>query len=198
MADPNAEFFGGIRQDIDNAMVAGNEGEALFVTRDNLEKIWSNRLERFCEIARLGEIGIRAAEQLKKELLQTLSILVYIGWGAWHKFNDIFFNSLYYSKPGSRWDKNIESYTQAQLENRDFLGDRVMARLFIQCRDTFIPIVIEEGSVVEFKAGRRLPLLRSEDGSKVLGKGAFGTVTKEFIAIKQYKHDDKYNWVGNF
>ncbi|CZR51481.1 uncharacterized protein PAC_01357 [Phialocephala subalpina] len=184
-------FFKSIREDIFKAMEYQSRPALRFVTKHHLGGVWTTpRLENFCRVARLeGMIKpTEMIEYLRKNLLRTLSILVYIHWEYWDKFHRIFFDHVI-APPLARVDRSMKEYGQAELEREDFLGDSMLANAFLDFRDQFFPIVIKEGMVKVYREGRRLPFMELQNGVVELGEGGYGKVRKEIIAIMQYRRD---------
>jgi hypothetical protein len=157
-----------------------------FISQRALCDIWRDRLRDFLRI--LGYTDDLALCYIRDNLLKILSILVAIEWRQWNKFTGIFLASMHVPH-ACRLDESIP-FTLEDLEQESFLGDR-MGEMFFTTQYAFIPIVIEEGKVMEYPAWKRLPFIQSE--RKHLGKGSYGLVTKEVIAVNQFRWKDSQN-----
>jgi hypothetical protein len=162
------------------------EGEE-FIPQKALRDIWRNRLHEFLSI-----LGCRPNDQdlryIRDNLLKILSILVAIEWTEWNKFHNIFLVRVEDSFP-RRSDESIP-FPLNDLQDDSFLGRR-MGGKFWKEQSAFIPIVIEEGLDKEYPARKRLPFIYSE--RKHLGTGSYGSVTKEVIAVHQFKWNTSQN-----
>ena len=181
------KFFSDIVEDIRSRMERGDNLDERFITRDCLTDVWtSDRLIQFSNIVKLSKTDC-TIEILRTKLLQTLSILVFMGWGHWEEFLHSF---IYYENLEKRGDANIMRHTREQLQKADFLVGKKPAEDFLLFRSSFVPIDISEGIVGTYDQGRRLPFVKPENGIEfVLGSGGFGTVTKVGIAKSQYYRD---------
>ncbi|EPE32291.1 Protein kinase-like (PK-like) [Glarea lozoyensis ATCC 20868] len=184
--------FRDIREEIHSAMHQGNDENSKFVTKHQLYEIWTlARLESFCRMIEPfiseTQIAITIA-RLRTDLLRTLSILVSIVWDGWQRFPQIFFDSRY-SKAGERVDRIIKICDEEILRQNDYLGSQFWAREFIGRRNAFFPITIKHRRIKDYPSGRRLPFILPRNEVEVLGSGASGTVTREKLALLQYKLD---------
>jgi hypothetical protein len=162
-----------------------------FVPLNRLEDIWRDRLGRFLVILGLGK-DIFLVDDITKNLIKTLSILVTIGWKKWDAFGDIFLEERGGSVRGDRNDHNLP-YPLAILEGQDgdpFLGEH-WAGKFRAEQSTFIPIIIKEGGNEIYREGRPLPFIRSQ--TLKLKNGGYGSVTREIIACHHFR---KFSSVG--
>jgi hypothetical protein len=186
MGEDESLFFEGIAEDIELKMERRDKTDEKFVTRYALEYVWNDdRLTKFGLLVSLSRAGSDITiETLRTNLLQTLSILVFMKWRQWDKFLSLF---IYHGNLEKRGDATIMQHTQVDLEKDDFLGSKKSAADFMMFRSSFVPIDIWEGMVKTYKKDRRLPFLEPENGVAVeLGRGGFGTVTKVEIARSQY------------
>jgi hypothetical protein len=181
-------LFSEIAEDIQTRMERGDNPDENFITRDCLKDVWTDdRLTTFSQFVELSKTD-GTIETLRTELLQTLSILVFMGWVHWQKFVASF---IHYGNLEKRGDATIMQHTREQLERPDFLGGKKPAADFLMFRSSFVPIDIREGMVETYEKGRRLPLVKPENGVEiVLGRGGFGTVTKVAIARSQYHREN--------
>jgi hypothetical protein len=164
-----------------------------FVPLNRIEYIWGrdNRLGRFLAILGLGQ-DIFLVDDITKNLIKTLSILVAIGWKKWDTFGDIFLEERGGSVRKDRNDHNLP-YHLAVLEGQEgdpFLGEH-WAGKFRAEQNTFIPIIIKEGGNEIYREGRPLPFDRSK--TVKLKTGGYGSVTKEVIVCHQFR---KFSSVG--
>jgi hypothetical protein len=162
------------------------EGEE-FIPQRALLDIWRNRLPDFLRI-----LGCSPNDQnlgyIRDNLLKILSILVAIEWLEWNKFHLIFLAPM--KDPfARRLDKSLP-FPLNELVDDSFLGRR-MGEKFWKMQYAFIPIVIEEGVEKGYPAWKRLPFIQSE--RKHLGTGIYGSVTKEVIAVHQFRWRDSHN-----
>lgn len=163
------------------------------VTRHSLALIWSeSRLERFIDLVRPG-FDHTWIHDIREEWLQTLSILVDIGWQDWGRFGDIF---LKHRDEHGKWDRSdrmIPTYTLAILEDDSFLGSP-WAEKFQASQYTFCPIDIEEGKSLTFSKEWKLPFVN--DISTSIGNGAYGRVTKEIIGSGHFRSQSEHHLPG--
>ncbi|QMW41285.1 hypothetical protein AFCA_006296 [Aspergillus flavus] len=163
------------------------------VTRHSLALIWSeSRLERFIDLVRPG-FDNTWIHNIREEWLQTLSILVDIGWQDWGRFGDIF---LKHRDEHGKWDRSdrmIPTYTLAILEDDSFLGSP-WAEKFQASQYTFCPIDIEEGKSLTFSKEWKLPFVN--DISTSIGNGAYGRVTKEIIGSGHFRSQSEHHLPG--
>ncbi|OGM51379.1 putative 2-5A-dependent ribonuclease [Aspergillus bombycis] len=163
------------------------------VTRHSLAVIWSeSRLEKFIDLVRPGfdDSWIGA---IREEWLQTLSILVDIGWQDWGRFGDIFLRHRDENGELDRSDRRIPTYTLAILEDDSFLGSP-WAEKFQASQYTFCPIDIEEGKSLMFSKEWKLPFINETSAS--IGTGAYGRVTKEIIGSGHFRSRSEHHLPG--
>jgi hypothetical protein len=162
------------------------EGEE-FIPQKALRDIWRNRLRDFLSI-----LGCRPNDEdlsyIQDNLLKILSILVAIEWAQWNKFPNIFLAPM--KDPFARRLDKFIPFPLKDLEDDSFLGRR-MGGKFWKAQSAFIPITIEEGEDKEYPARKRLPFIHSERVQ--LGTGNYGSVTKEVIAVHQFKWKNSQN-----
>jgi hypothetical protein len=120
---------------------------------------------------------------IREEYLQTLSILVDIGWLEWGRFAEIFLNPDAVGE-GGRSDRMIPTYTLAILEDESFLGPP-WAEKFLASQYTFYPIDIQEGRSLVLSKEWRLPF--TNDKPLNIGEGGYGQVTKEVIGRGHFR-----------
>ncbi|KAE8136096.1 hypothetical protein BDV38DRAFT_294135 [Aspergillus pseudotamarii] len=163
------------------------------VTRHSLAVIWSeSRLEKFIDLVRPG-FDHAWIPVIREEWLQTLSILVDIGWQDWARFADIF---LMHHDEHCEWDRTdrmIPKYKLAVLEDDSFLGSP-WAEKFQASQYTFCPIDIEEGKSLFFSKEWKLPFINEESTS--IGNGAYGRVTKEIIGSGHFRSRSEHHLPG--
>lgn len=170
------KFLDVLRKDLNEAICKNNKPSEKFITYASLEDIWTdNRLGEFVYLVRPG-FDRDQIPFVKKKLLRTLSILVYIRWTEkWELFGSIFLHR------NDRLDDRIPYYTLDTLN--EFLSP-IDASLFNSERWTFYPILLEEGKSHEFSGDWRLPFINPE--SSPIAIGGYGQVTKELIASRQF------------
>src|SRR5271154_445555 len=90
-----------------------NDPRKRFVTKDSQREIWGSgrNLEDFSAIAKLGG---KTTKFLENHFLQTLSILVSIGWNEWPRFSEIFLQHFHDGRH-DRTDAAIPEYTIEEL-----------------------------------------------------------------------------------
>ncbi|PLN80583.1 protein kinase-like protein [Aspergillus taichungensis] len=160
---------------------------ATFIPRDALDDIWTNeRLELFIQITQPGFDSSRIPI-IRNAHLQTLSVLVSIRWDEWRHFSQIF---IYTPR---RTDQDIPEYDLTALRHSNFLGEE-WAFKFLFERVIFWPIDIEEGKNNVKPKDWRLPFL--EGRSENLGRGAYGSVTKEVIPAIHYRPSEESAFSG--
>ncbi|KAI9927062.1 hypothetical protein ASPWEDRAFT_122136 [Aspergillus wentii DTO 134E9] len=155
-----------------------------FVTRSSLTTIWtfSRRLERFIDLMRLG-VPKPCIPIVKDEFIQTISILVYIGWTEWHRFGQVFLDHFDAQGNRDRSDRMIPTNTLTTLEDNSYLG-RLWAGRFLENQYTFCPVDLKEGENGPVSKEWRLPFINTHE--EIIGKGGYGKVTKEIVAGEHF------------
>ncbi|KAL4802306.1 kinase-like domain-containing protein [Aspergillus unguis] len=165
-----------IRTALHEEMVRQDDHSKTFISLESLRKIWTEkRLKGFAHLYRAfpdAEITY-----IRKNLLQTLSILVDIKWDRWGQFQRIFLQH------DRRTDADIPQYDGSMLER--FLG--IETQSFLALRYIYCPVDIEEGKGRTLGPGWRLPSLSTEE----IGEGGYGSVTKELIPSRHLRYKDK-------
>ncbi|PKY00579.1 kinase-like protein [Aspergillus campestris IBT 28561] len=180
-------FMSELQTSIQARMHKKGDSSATFIPRDALDDIWTNdRLELFIQHMEPG-FDSSHIPTIKGAHLQTLSILVSIRWDEWTRFSHIFIHT------SGRTDQDIPCYDLAALRDTNFLGEE-WAFKFLFERVIFWPIDIEEGMNNVKPKDWRLPFLegRSDD----LGRGAYGSVTKEVIPAVHYRPSEERAFSG--
>ncbi|KAE8383104.1 hypothetical protein BDV26DRAFT_304007 [Aspergillus bertholletiae] len=163
------------------------------VPRNSLAEIWSeSRLKEFIDIVRPG-FDYSKIRDIREEWLQTLSILVDIGWQHWERFGDIFLRHQNERGEWDRSDRMIPTYTLAILEEDSFLGSP-WAEKFQASQYTFCPIDIEEGKSLIVSKEWKLPFVNNT--SKSIGNGAYGRVTREIIGSGHFRSQSEHHLPG--
>lgn len=165
--------------EVSNAIETPNAGIARFAPRDALMRIWTPEVLRQL-FPRERSSFIRA---VRRDFVQTISILIYAKWDRWSRFDEIFFSHQGSDGTLDRTDRNIRHYDLPTLTSEGFLGP-VTGSLFFDNRYIFCPVDIEEGRNLCREDGWRLPFLPAE--SELRGRGGFGQITKEVIAARHY------------
>ncbi|KAK1149739.1 hypothetical protein N8T08_005293 [Aspergillus melleus] len=148
----------------------------MFISRGALLDIWSeSRLEEFAVIFAPG-FDKNSITEVRQRYVQTLSILVWIGWEDWSNFGTIFLQQ-------NRADCDIPTYDLPDLQDPSFLGEDWAIRFYYD-KYVFCPIDILEGQNIERNEGWRLPFL---DGGREIGGGGFGVVDQEIIARGHFR-----------
>ena len=160
----------------------GNHTEQ-FACKHDLQTVWGEerRLERL-----LGShIPPEQLDFVCRNLIQTLSTLIWIGWRRWPRFQRIFLD--HYGSDGKRdrLDDNLPIEDENWLADKSFLADSVFARHFLTHQHIFSPISIEEDDDQKCSKTRRLPF---EGASGDLREGSYGQVSKEIVACRQFFH----------
>ncbi|KAL4942532.1 hypothetical protein BDV06DRAFT_161573 [Aspergillus oleicola] len=169
-----------IQGELKRAMRRKHEDFKTFITRESLEEIWTDeRLQGLRK--RYKAFQLDDIPRIRKDFLQTISILAYINWDGWSKFQDIF---LKHNEHQNRTDKDIPENDVKTLESDSFLGPD-WATNFSQARYLFCPIDIEEGVDRVLGEGWRLPFIKGEE----IGQGAYGSVTKQYVAARHLRRD---------
>ncbi|OJJ06553.1 hypothetical protein ASPVEDRAFT_328348 [Aspergillus versicolor CBS 583.65] len=164
---------------IENPILANGR----FAPRDGLAAIWTvETLEAFFQSYKLS-FPPASIRKIRSNFLQTISILIYINWDGWARFNEMFFLYQGPETTRDRTDRRIRHYDIQTLTREDFLGPEAGGP-FLDTRSIFCPIDIEEGSVSTWDDGWRLPFLAAK--SERRGGGGSGKVTKEVIAARHY------------
>ncbi|KAF7164621.1 hypothetical protein CNMCM5623_009078 [Aspergillus felis] len=156
-----------------------------FAPRNRLARIWTpNVLEEFAFHESLHLPSSSFVEDIRRDFLQTISILIYVNWDDWSHFNEVFFSHRGADRKLDRTDRHIPKYDLQSLTSDNFLGPGAGSR-FYDNRYIFCPIDIVKGSYLEREDGWRLPFLAGR--SEACGSGGFGKVTKEVIAARHYQ-----------
>jgi len=184
--DPDPEeFFDRIREEIVLKMRHSSSPSKRFMTLDCQKNMWkgNQNLIQLSQILRLNTDELNIVE---KELLHTVTILVKIGWRDWSRFKHIFFDHHDENGHRVRTDQKICDYNFNALVSQSFLQKREKAQSFLDNRYCFQPLVIEEGKVIiKEEEGWRLPFVNEK--KDVVGWGSYGEVTKEIIAVRQFR-----------
>lgn len=184
------EFLEKIHQELDQAMELRDHPEKCFVPKGALDEIWTTsrliRLQTFLGIPK----SKNNLATFRKGLIHTISILVFMGWRDWPRFASIYLHHCDLQDVRDRLDEKIPSYNSIILGQDDFLRTQHAARRFLECRNIFTPIILEEGKISVYDVGTRLPFINDEtNNEKRLGEGGFGDVTKEIIAKRQLRFE---------
>jgi len=189
MASDESAFFEEIRSEIRKEMVNEDSDTTRFITRHSLEEIWNDhRLEQLCKIANLDSSDHKSlVADLKKNMLEMVSILVFMEWKDWHRTRKIFFGS---QPPtvGRRTNRQMDLFNLVDLAKDDLSEDERLAQEFSRVRGAFFPIFITKGMVETFDSSWRLPFLESEHEDFMVGTSSNGDVTKDVIAVRQYQY----------
>ncbi|KAI9371097.1 hypothetical protein BJX61DRAFT_548547 [Aspergillus egyptiacus] len=168
---------------VSNAIETPSLGSGRFAPRARLAAIWTiEMLEKFAHHHKL-RLSRQTLPTIRKDFVQTISILIYIQWEDWTRLDPVFLCHLGPDRTLDRTDRNIRRYELHTLMSDDFLGPGAGSRFF-DFRYIFCPIDIEEESVLTAPDGWRLPFLAAK--AEPRGKGGFGEVTKEVIAARHY------------
>ncbi|EAW17047.1 ankyrin repeat and protein kinase domain-containing protein [Aspergillus fischeri NRRL 181] len=167
-------------------------GAGRFAPRNRLTRIWAPEvLEEFAFHEGLRLPSSSFVEDIRRDFLQTISILIYVNWDDWTRFNDIFFSHQGPDRKLDRTDRHIPEYDLQSLQSDNFLGPGAGSR-FYDNRYIFCPIDIVEDSNLKREDGWRLPFLAGR--SEACGSGGFGRVTKEVIAARHYRSKGVLHW----
>jgi hypothetical protein len=190
---PPSELQRELLVQVTNAIQNPNFGPGRFAPRDSLAKIWTaERLQRFFH----NDLCSRQwfIRDIRRNFLQTISILISVNWDDWSRFDEIFFSHQGSDGTLDRTDHSLRHYNLQSLRSESFLGP-VFGSLFFDARYIFCPIDIEEGSNLSFEDGWRLPFLPAE--SQPRGRGGFGLITREVIAARHYYRSGNYRYGNN-
>ncbi|KAL3437459.1 hypothetical protein BDV09DRAFT_192825 [Aspergillus tetrazonus] len=170
-----------------------------FITYDSLCHVWEQSQS---EILNNLDLTERDAIYVRNSLLRTFSILMVIRWDEWHRFSELFLRE---RDCETRFtDEVVMKLPPSNL--KQYLGVS-WALNFQNWIAAFDPIIIESGKImaceknvmssssghseyVPVPDGGRLPFLLKESGSQ-LGRGGYGTVTKETIAAGHLRDRDR-------
>ncbi|GFG25124.1 isoform 2 of receptor-interacting serine/threonine-protein kinase 4 [Aspergillus udagawae] len=190
---PPSELQRELLVQVTNAIQNPNFGPGRFAPRDSLAKIWTaERLQRFFHHDLCSRQWF--IRDIRRNFLQTISILISVNWDDWSRFDEIFFSHQGSDGTLDRTDHSLRHYNLQSLRSDSFLGP-VFGSLFFDARYIFCPIDIEEGSNLSFEDGWRLPFLPAE--SQPRGRGGFGLITREVIAARHYYRSGNYRYGNN-
>ncbi|QKX58024.1 uncharacterized protein TRUGW13939_05144 [Talaromyces rugulosus] len=162
-------------------------GTGRFAPRNDLKRIWTPEILGVLVLGGWWDGSLLAfVEEIHAHFLQTISILIYVGWDDWSRFYEIFFSHRDADEQLCRTDRRIPEYDVQTLKKDDFLGPSFGSKFFDN-RYFFCPIDIEEGSHLKFGVGWKLPFLAGK--SSHCGIGGSGIVTKEVIAVEHYRSE---------
>lgn len=159
-------------------------GPGRFAPRDRLRRIWTEDiLRQFFRRETLLLAQKTFVQDIRRDFVQTISILIYVNWDGWSRFDKIFFSHRGPDGRLDRTDRSIRHYDLQTLTSESFLGP-VAGSHFFDNRHTFCPVDIEEDTNLCREDGWRLPFLPAQ--SEPRGSGGFGHITKEVIAARHY------------
>lgn len=161
-----------------------------FITAHDLGNIWtSERITAVLEYADVveSELDQNIITQVRDDFKKILSVLLAFGWDDWSDFRTIFWDHCDEDGRRTRVDSKLP-FTEEDLSKHDFLG-KVDGSSFWTHQFKFDPICIEEGKHNILQPQTRKPFVNKE--RVLIGKGGFGDVTKETIAIKQFRYQTK-------
>lgn len=183
---PADKFLKDIRADIYRNSFKRGDPSAQFITNFQLEQIWTaERFEKFVDIVCL-KVGRLSIQTVKQNFMKTISILVTMHWSEWSRFGEIYLEDPESDGSFDRADHALHLLELESLEEDDFLG-RDWAWHFLLYRPLFLPIIVEKGSHNIYGKQWRLPFTNPESKEdKLMGQGAYGEVTREVIACRQY------------
>jgi hypothetical protein len=161
------------------------KGAGRFAPRDELLQIWNVEvLAQFASRERIRLPYASSLEDIRKDFLQTISLLVYVGWDEWSRFDTLFLLHKGPDQELDRTDRHIQEYDVQTLSSADFLGP-MRGNLFFDNRHLFCPVEIVENQDLRLDGNWKLPFLMGK--SEPCGRGGFGRVTKEVIAASHYR-----------
>ncbi|KAL5360153.1 hypothetical protein BJX96DRAFT_184379 [Aspergillus floccosus] len=171
--------------DVSNAIETPNSGIGRFAPRGRLMEIWTpDKLRQLFRRETLLVSRESFIQNIRRDFVQTISILIYVNWDGWSRFDKIFFSHQGSDGRLDRTDRSIRHYDLQTLTSEAFLGP-VTGSHFFDNRYIFCPVDIEEGANLCLEDGWRLPFLPAK--SELRGSGGFGQITKEVIAAKHYR-----------
>ena len=149
-----------------------------FVTYEDLEALWTPKLEKFS-----GDVGLRLTpdelKQVQKHQLRILSTLISIGWEMLHMFRQ------YFLLPKCYDDKLPLSRSSPELK---YLST-VRRTQFEEAQYIYIPVKLGPSGSLEVYCDRaRLPFVEK---SEHIGDGSYGDVFKEVIAARHLIRAEK-------
>jgi hypothetical protein len=166
----------GIQRRLEEAFENQGYDREDFITSVALSEIWtSDRLGQFLRIVEIPNVD-KIAPHIRQHNLQILSILVAVGFRHWERLPNIL----------EQHQDDCIPFSFTDLKDNSFLGSDSYD-YFHRIQESYRPVVIQEGEIQECPSSRRLPFIRKE--SKYLGEGSYGKVTKEVIAIGQFKYN---------
>ena len=175
--DRRAEITGKVKSDLWSALKNRDSVQKRFVCHADLIRIWDySRV--IVPLAQGLDWGDQASLLLAQHyFLRVMSTLVWIGWDGWDNFGFEFLQHVD--------DRGVRIRTDKDLPFKDtsFLHTDPLIISFQHDQHIFNPIVIvedspeEESEYVEYSDKHRLPFAYT----KPIGRGGFGTVTKEEI-----------------
>ncbi|KAL4777197.1 hypothetical protein BDW60DRAFT_221145 [Aspergillus nidulans var. acristatus] len=161
------------------------KGAGRFTPRDELLQIWNVEvLAQFASRERIRLPYASSLEDIRKDFLQTISLLVYVGWDEWSRFDTLFLLHKGPDQELDRTDRHFQEYDVQTLSSADFLGP-MRGNLFFDNRHLFCPVEIVENQDLRLDGNWKLPFLMGK--SEPCGRGGFGRVTKEVIAASHYR-----------
>jgi hypothetical protein len=162
---------------LDSAFENKDYQEEEFIGSAALLEIWSSdRVEQFLRIFSLTHDSL-SIRYVRQRFVQILSLLVTVRFAHWERLPQIL---------RCREDSSIP-FTQETLRRDSFLGGDHYDWFHLR-QDSYHPVLIEEGEIKEYPVSRRLPFIRKARVD--LGEGSYGKVTKEVIALGQFKYKD--------
>jgi len=175
------------RNSIHNSTEMVNDPTRRFITESKLKEVVNNQLltELFerCEWAQGVDVG-----EILRHYLKVVSILIWIGWNNWNHFDEFF---LPLTRGVVDKDRSDDALPFDWDDTSDsFLNDHYFSMRFNKEQFMFLPIVITEGEIVKCREHSRLPFLEAKT---LLGRDAFGVVTKELVAPGHFKYERSGN-----
>ncbi|GES66615.1 putative 2-5A-dependent ribonuclease [Aspergillus terreus] len=170
--------------EVSKAIETPRAGPGRFAPRDRLRRIWTEDiLRQFFRRETLLLARKTFVQDIRRDFVQTISILIYVNWDGWSRFDKIFFSHRGPDGRLDRTDRSIRHYDLQTLTSESFLGP-VAGSHFFDNRHTFCPVDIEEDTDLCGEDGWRLPFLPAQ--SEPRKSGGFGHITKEVIAARHY------------
>ncbi|KAL3455337.1 hypothetical protein BJX64DRAFT_297730 [Aspergillus heterothallicus] len=178
-----------LRRSLHNQLtIATTAGDLRFAPYNELADIWTDDvIRRFAGYERIRIPSPFTVDDLRRDFLQTLSILLYMHWDDWPHFDTLFLLHRGPDQRLDRTDRHIQDYDVQALTSHNFLGP-IAGNGFYNHRQLFCPVNIIENDDLVKESGWKLPFLYGK--SELCGSGGFGRVKKEVIAARHYRSDD--------
>ena len=163
-----------IRKELRESRSLPTEETRRFITADAVKQIMTSERVNLL----LKGLRPKQLERAEKYLRQVLSILVYISWNGWPRFEEIFLREL------DPFERPVRGDHQLPFLDLTFLEEDIR-ETFEDAQYLFRPIIIQENKHLTYTEKHRVPFLESEP----IGDGGFGIVTKVVVEKKQIEYN---------